>query len=322
MKFFAAALIPLFACLPSTFGQFTFSIAGGEPPAAWQVQDTLTNQVTITFDVSEAAATGTASSDFHIDTEECGDYQDDYSISPTPGLNVQENADNFLVTFTNDEHITATTYCILVKLMIDGMDTPVATKQFTYEVSADATGQDANVQFTMNDLADVTTNSQAGNAADGISGNVDPGLSAASATPGVPVAFGDFFTAQVTPASGFDTEIVGVTIPCGTPVLANNSGRVAYPTKSEVDVTLPVACFADATRAAITITLTVDWWVNNAAVRRLRGLQDTEGFESGYFDYGMEVMIVPLEDGSSGYVTKIYYCASAASAGIAAALLF
>ena len=321
MKFLTAALILFIACVPSAYGASLFSIAGGDPPTPWLVQDVSTNQVTFTFDITAAAATGDTTDSFHVDTEECGADQADYSISPAPGANVQNNANPLVVTFTNDVHVTATTYCILVKLMIDGMATPIATQQFTYEVTADASGQ-ANVNFAMNDLSNVATNTQGGDAASGISGNVDPGLTASSATPGVPVAFGESFTAQITAAAGFDTQITVVAVPCGTPVLANNNGRVTSPVKSQVDVTLPAACFADATRASVTVTLTVDWWVNNPVVRHLRGLQASEELpDSGYYDYTLEVMIVPLEDGSSAYITKIYYCASAASAGVAAALL-
>jgi hypothetical protein len=320
MKFFVAALIPLFAGVPSVYSVGVFSIAGGDPPTTWQVQDVATNQVTFTFDITAAAVTGDTTDSFHVDTEECGVNQADYSITPTPAANLQDNANPLVVTFTNDVHITSTTYCILVKLMIDGIATPVATQQFTYEVTANSNGQ-ANVNFAMNDLSVVATNTQGGDAASGITGNVDPGLTASSATPGTAVAFGESFTAQITAAAGFDTEIVGVTVPCGNPVLANNNGKVSSPTKSQVDVTLPVACFADATRASVSVTLTVNWWVNNV-VRHLRGLQASEELpDSGYYDYTMEVMIVPLEDGSSAYITKFYYCASAASAGVAAALL-
>jgi hypothetical protein len=445
MKFFAAALVPVFAFVPS-FGQYTFTIAGGDPPTTWAVQDGATNQVTILFDISQALVTGDGTTTFHVDTEECGPNQYDYSISPTPGDKVQDDADPMVVTFSNDQHIISTIYCIHVKLMIDDIATPVASQTFTYDVIAPATGQ-ADVEFETNvlfglsgnidpglsvvaqpentvavgqplvievnplpgfdiEITDVTlscgtpvvannngktsypdnsqvevtfpiacyadasrsivtitltvdwwvnedavrrlrllqqseesdgyfnytveveivpiqTNIGAGVAATGIAGYIDPGLFVTSATPGIAVAFGQMFTAQVSSASGFDTQIVGVAVPCGTPVLANNNGKVPFPTESQIDITLPVACFADTSRSVVTVTLTVDWWVSDAVARDLRELQASEELpDSGYFDYTMEVVIIPLEDGSSAYVNKFYYyCASAASAGVVAALL-
>jgi hypothetical protein len=444
MKFFAAALIPLFACVPSSFGAFTFSIAGGDPPATWEVQNAATNQVTITFDVSQALGTGDGSTAFHVATENCGNNQYDYSISPAPGANVQDNADPLVVTFINDQHITATTYCILVKLMIDDMATPAATKEFTYGVTAAANGQAASVDFSMNvifgisgnvdpgffarcttpdiavavgqtftaqvisapgyetEIVDVTlpcgfpvltdntgqvsypaesevnvtlplgchanissvevtltvdwwinetavrrlralqdseespdgyhnytfemqviplhTHVEADVTAAGLSGYFDPGLSLALETPGTAIAFGQPFSAQVTSASGFDTQIVGVAVPCGTPILASNNGQVSYPTKAEIDVFLPITCFADTARSLVSVTVTVDWWVNNGVARRGRGLQASDELpDSGFFDYTVEVMIVPLDDRRSTSDTKFYYTASAAIAAVAAA---
>ncbi|KAG7371440.1 hypothetical protein IV203_020010 [Nitzschia inconspicua] len=59
-----------------------------------------------------------------------------------------------------------------------------------------------------------------------------------------------------------------------------------------------------------------------AYYRRLRELQNNDDLpDNGSFDYALDVEIVPMEDGSSASITKFYYCASAASAGMAAALL-
>ncbi|KAG7363957.1 hypothetical protein IV203_037159 [Nitzschia inconspicua] len=321
MKLFVATFIPLLALLPTAFGQFTFSIAGGDPPATWDVQNEASNTVTITFDVSQALETGNTGADFHVDTEECGTSTDDYTITAGLGAAVSDNADPLTVTFTNDIHITATTYCILVKLKADGLSTPVATRQFTYEVSAPTTAS-VTVDFTMSDLGDVTTNDMAANAAGGITGNVNPGLTAVSLSAGTPVQFGESFTVQLSTLPGFDAQITGITIDCGTAYLTNNNNRQAYPTSALVDVSLPLACFADASRASREVTVAVTWWVNNESVRRLRGLQNTEELpDSGSFEYGLDVEIVPMEDGSSASITKFYYCASAASAGMAAALL-
>jgi hypothetical protein len=320
MKFYAATLIPLFALLPAAFGAFTFSIGGGDPPASWGVQNLDTNTVSITFDVSAATATGNTGADFHVNTAECGEDQDDYTIVAGLGELVSDDAsDPLTVTFRNDIHITGTTYCISVSLMADGLATPVATQQFTYEVSATETGS-ATVVFNNPNLGDVINNDLGIDAAGGITGDVNPGLSAGSTTPG-PFRFGDSITVELTSLSGFDAEIDGVTIDCGTAITGSNSGKTAFPNKASVAVTLPLACFADSDRTTRTVNLAVTWWVNNASVRRLRGLQNTADLpDSGSFEYGVDVEIVPMEDGSSASITKFYYCASAASAGMAAAL--
>jgi hypothetical protein len=313
MKLFAVTLIPLFALLPTAFGAYTFSIAGGTPPLTWNVQNTQTNAVTIEFDTAQAP---NPDADYNVAVAACGLNTADFSVSPATAA----DAADLVVTFTNLKHITATTYCIDVSLRADGIATPLATKRFEYAVTA-VDMATVNVNLITTDLTDVTTNAIAEVGGGVKTGNVDPGLALTAASTG-PYRFGDSVTIQIQPGTGFDTEITAVGVPCGTVDETANSGRIAFPGASTSTFLLPLTCYADGTRASVTITATVDWWVNNASVRRLRGLQDNEELpESGYFDYAMEVELVALEDGSTGYVTKFYYCASAASAGVAAALL-
>ncbi|KAG7371295.1 hypothetical protein IV203_019865 [Nitzschia inconspicua] len=232
-----------------------------------------------------------------------------------------KHADPLTVTFTNDIHVTDRTYCILVKLKADGLATLVATKQFSYKVTAPTTGS-VTVDCTMSDLGDVTTNDLAADLADVITGNANPGLIAKSLSDGTPVRFGDSFTVELSTLSGFDAEITSITIDCGTEFLTGNIGRQEYPDPAMVDVTLPLVCFADASRANHEVTIGVTWWINNDSVRRLRGLQNNDDLpDNGSFEYALDAEIVPMEDGSSASVTKFYYCASAASAGMAAVLL-
>ncbi|KAG7371429.1 hypothetical protein IV203_019999 [Nitzschia inconspicua] len=82
----------------------------------WGVQNQDSNTVTISFDVSQAGATGNTGEDFHVYTEQYGGSQDNYTISAGLGAAVSTNADPLTVTFTNDIHVTDTTYCILVKV--------------------------------------------------------------------------------------------------------------------------------------------------------------------------------------------------------------
>ncbi|KAG7343747.1 hypothetical protein IV203_021755 [Nitzschia inconspicua] len=66
--------------------------------------------------------------------------------------------------------------------------------------------------------------------------------------------------------SGFDADITSITIDCGTDFLAGNIGRKKYPDPAMVNVTLPLACFADASHASREVTVGVTWWINNDSV--------------------------------------------------------
>ncbi|KAG7343743.1 hypothetical protein IV203_021751 [Nitzschia inconspicua] len=106
--------------------------------------------------------------------------------------------------------------------------------------------------------------------------------------------------------SGFDADITSITIDCGTEFLTGNIGRQKYPDPAMVDVTLPLACFADASSASREVTVGVTWWVNNDSVPRLRGLQNNDDLpDNGSFEYALDVEIVPMEDGRSASVTRL-----------------
>ncbi|KAG7371428.1 hypothetical protein IV203_019998 [Nitzschia inconspicua] len=148
----------------------------------------------------------------------------------------------------------------------------------------------------MSDLGDVTTNDLVADLADGITGNVNPGLIARD--------------------HQYHHRLWNCI--CNGQYWKTGISR----SLAMVDVTLPLACFADASRASREVPVGITWWVNNESVRRLPGLQNNDDLpDTGSFEYTLDIEIVPMEDGSSASITKSYYCASAASAGMAAALL-
>jgi hypothetical protein len=312
MKFFLAALVMTAVNAAERDLATQFSIAGGDPPGSWGPLINNENSVTITFDLQ-----GEDTNAFNTEIAQCGDTAS-FSLTAPVSLTAT-TGDSVGVTFKNLVHMDATPRqaCINVNLYVDNIATAVATRQFTYDVTAAESGTDATVVTSSQSVGGVLGNSQAADTA------TETATHALTFVPTITTAgaiqFGDTFNVEIAAQAGFSIDVTALSI--GTIAAEPNGvGPVSYPTKKNVDILLPLSAFVDANTAQA-VTLTVAWAVDNGALTRraLRGLQDAA--QNGTIDYTMEVAVVPYE-GSYAYTIKsVTYCASAAAAGIAAMLI-